>query len=330
MKILIVNNSKIPATKYGGTERVIWGLGKALHQLGHEVSFLVSKGSYCNFAKNVFIYNTEIDLNLQIPDDIDIVHLNFQPQQHIIKPYVTTFHGNVNEVFTFDNNTIFISANQAKRFHGETFVHNGLAWDDYLKPNLEQKRLFLHFLGDAAWKVKNVRGAIKIATKAKEKLIVMGGSRLNLNMGFRFTPNTNIKFKGKVDNVEKTKLITQSKGLVFPVLWHEPFGLAIIESLFFGSPVFGTSYGSLPELINNDVGALSNSINSLALEAKEAGRFNAQLCNAYARDCFNATVMAKKYLELYLKVLNNNPIHIQAPHFTSADVLPIKRFKMQP
>ena len=50
MKILLVNNTVLPALKYGGTERVIWWLGKALVQLGHEVSYLVAKGSRCSFA----------------------------------------------------------------------------------------------------------------------------------------------------------------------------------------------------------------------------------------------------------------------------------------
>ncbi|MCF7568221.1 hypothetical protein L3X37_07575 [Sabulilitoribacter arenilitoris] len=52
MKILIVDRGgKIPAVKYGGTERVIWGLAKELHNQGHDIVFLVPKGSYCDFAK---------------------------------------------------------------------------------------------------------------------------------------------------------------------------------------------------------------------------------------------------------------------------------------
>lgn len=39
MRILIVHNSVIPAHKYGGTERVIWYLGKELVKQGHKVRF---------------------------------------------------------------------------------------------------------------------------------------------------------------------------------------------------------------------------------------------------------------------------------------------------
>ncbi|MEF9931013.1 MAG: glycosyltransferase, partial [Bacteroidales bacterium] len=48
---------------------------------------------------------------------------------------------------------------------------------------------------------------------------------------------------------QKLNILKESKGLIFPVIWNEPFGLAITESLYCGAPVFGTPYGSLPELI---------------------------------------------------------------------------------
>ena len=78
MKILLINRSVIPVYAYGGTERVIWDLGFALSQLGHEITYLVAPGSQCDFAKVIYI-NPSIDLRNQIPDDIDIVHFQFKP-----------------------------------------------------------------------------------------------------------------------------------------------------------------------------------------------------------------------------------------------------------
>ena len=65
MHILIVNNTSIPVTKYGGTERVIWWLGKQLVQMGHQVSYLVAAGSHCDFAK-VYVLNSSTPFNKQI------------------------------------------------------------------------------------------------------------------------------------------------------------------------------------------------------------------------------------------------------------------------
>jgi hypothetical protein len=53
MHVLLVHNGRIPVFKYGGTERVIWDLGRALKQLGHEVTYLVPRGSHCDFANIV-------------------------------------------------------------------------------------------------------------------------------------------------------------------------------------------------------------------------------------------------------------------------------------
>jgi len=50
-----VNTGLIPVKLYGGTERVIYSLGKELVKLGHDVTYLVKEGSYCNFAKVLFI-----------------------------------------------------------------------------------------------------------------------------------------------------------------------------------------------------------------------------------------------------------------------------------
>ena len=39
MHVLIVNNTRIPVLKYGGTERDIWHQGAALVKMGHQVSY---------------------------------------------------------------------------------------------------------------------------------------------------------------------------------------------------------------------------------------------------------------------------------------------------
>ena len=327
MKILIANDSKIPAARYGGTERVIWGLGKHLHHLGHDVTFLVAPGSSCHFAE-IIEWDKSRDINEQIPEDIDVVHLNYQPTIPLKKPYITTFHGNVNHEFQFDKNTVFISANQANRFHGKVYVHNGLDWSAYGKPELNNQRNYFHFLGDAAWKVKNVKGAIKLAAMANQKLAVLGGNRINFNMGFRFTPDLHVSFKGMVDDNQKRAYLQQSKGLIFPVLWHEPFGLAIIESLYFGCPVFGTAYGSLPELIIPEVGVTSNNMNVLADGIRNADKYSRNICHDYAADNFSASVMGNRYIDLYEKVMNGEQLHESNPFFSTEDIIHVKRLPM--
>ncbi|MDR6942636.1 glycosyltransferase [Mucilaginibacter pocheonensis] len=312
MKILIVNNTQIPAAKYGGTERVIWWLGKELNRLGHEITYLVAPGSECPFAK-VLVYDPTVDMNQQVPGDVDVVHFHFQVNGFTKKPYLINVHNNPGYGQFLDKNSVFVSADHATRHGSSVFVHHGLDPDDYPRPDLKKDRTHTHFLAKAAWRVKNVKGAIDVATKSGNKLIVLGGSRLNLKMGLRFTWHLNVRFKGMVDNVQKSTVLNSSKALLFPVLWNEPFGLAIIESLYFGCPVFGTPYGSLPELVSPDVGLLSNSRQVLSNGLKAVGQFNTQLCHDYAVDNFTVQKMAQKYLMLYQEVLNGKTLNAVNP-----------------
>lgn len=315
MKILIVNKSLIPVTLYGGTERVIWYLGKELSKLGHQVTYLVKKGSTCTFGSILPIDETK-DIIEQIPNDIDIVHFNFFPKNidKIKKPYIITMHGNTNSTEALNINTVFVSKNHAKRFGSKSFVYNGLDWDDYTTPNLNTKRDAFHFLGKAAWRLKNVQGAIDVIKGTKsEKLKVLGGTRLNISMGFRFTISPRIKFYGMVGGEKKDTILNTSKGLIFPVKWHEPFGLAITESLYFGAPVFGTPYGSLPELITEEVGYLSNKKANFINAVNNVNDFSKKACHDYAVENFNSKKMALSYLEKYETILSGQKINEDTP-----------------
>lgn len=317
MHIAIVNTGIIPVTKYGGTQRVVYYLGKELVKLGHKVTYLVYEGSSCDFA-NVLVLDKEKPVVEQLPEDVDLIHchnihlqINTTDKQ---KPYVITLHGNIDFEDELDENYIFVSKNHASRYGSESFVYNGMDWEDYGAPNLDKPKNHFHFLGNAAWRVKNVQGAIDIVNKAKSgHLRVLGGKRLNLRMGFRFTASPRVRFYGMVGGENKFSIMRHSKGLIFPVRWNEPFGLSITESLFYGAPVFGTPYGSLPELVNNEVGFLSSKSNELIDAVKQSDSYNRKTCHEYARDNFNSRKMALDYIKKYEKVLNGEKLNKTKP-----------------
>ncbi|WP_278983832.1 glycosyltransferase [Segatella bryantii] len=308
MNITIVKDTILPVKHYGGTERVIWALGKELSAMGHQVTFLVHSGSSCPFARVVAI-NPNLSIGEQIPEDTDIVHFSDTVYEENLKqPYVVTINGNLSQGTTISPYSIFVSANHAKRYGSSSYVYNGLDWDEYGNVNLSLTRSHFHFLGKAAWKVKNVKGAIRITKNIPHAhLDVLGGYRLNLKMGLRFTLSPRIHFHGMVDNVEKQQLIQQSKGLIFPILWDEPFGLCLIESLYYGSPVFGTPKGALPELIPSEVGFLGDE-QAIISHLQNLPNYSSKLCHEYAADQFNAKVMALAYLDKFERVLNGETL----------------------
>ena len=311
MHVLLINNSPIPVYAYGGTERVIWDLGRELVRRGHRVSYLVPEGSRCDFAA-VLPIRPDAPWEGQIPADVDIAHFQFNPRCELARPYLVTEHGNARKPKPLPRNTVFLSHDHAARYGSREYVHNGLDWAGYGPVDFERPRPHYHFLGKAAWGVKNVRGAIRVALRAGVELDVLGGDRLNFKRGFRYTFSRRIHFHGMVGGQQKTGLLGASRGLIFPVRWHEPFGLAVIESLYFGCPVFATPYGALPELVPGHCGVLADSASALA-EAVRANAFDPRACHAHALEHFGVQRMASGYLRMYERVLAGEVLNAQPP-----------------
>lgn len=317
MKIALVCNSRLPAKRYGGTERVVWDLGAALAALGHKVVLAAAPGSYAYFAQNVKIL-PDIPVGLLLPDDVDVVHFNNLPDtRHLTKPYIVTIHGNNSPEMILDRNSVFVSGAHARRYGSDQFVYNGLDWNAYPEADIHGKRSRLHFLGKGAWKVKNMDGAIRTARRAGYPIDIMGATRMSFKMGFRLSIDPNAHFHGMVSNNGKALIIPHSKGLVFPVVWPEPFGLAITESMWYGAPLYGTPYGSLPELLGGH-GFLSASSSELARAIKDGVGVDPRSCREYAGDLFNSRVMALNYLAKYERVMNGEHLNPLPPRLTKA------------
>lgn len=323
MHILIVSKNRIPVYAYGGTERVVWDLGFSLTKLGHKVTYLVKSRSQCDFA-DVLTIEKKKSLLSQVEVVFkrvraDIIHFqsnifpDLEAADNFSLPYIMTEHGNSELGTWHPRNTVFISKNHAERHKSEHFVYNGLNWEAYGKVDFSAKRKNFHFLGNVAWPVKNFKGAVDVACQAKIEMDVLGGKRLQIRRGFRFTRQSNIHFHGMVGGLEKFRLLNNSRGMIFPVMWYEPFGLAIIESLYFGCPVFATPYGAISELVPVECGFLSNSCGELVHALGNAENYSKEYCHSYVSDNFNALTMAKSYIKKYEKVLDKIYLHDSAP-----------------
>ncbi|TIT25566.1 MAG: glycosyltransferase family 4 protein, partial [Mesorhizobium sp.] len=52
---------------------------------------------------------------------------------------------------------------------------------------------------------------------------------------------------------EKADFLGKAAGLLFPIDWPEPFGLAPIEAMACGTPSIAWNRGALPEIIDQGV-----------------------------------------------------------------------------
>ncbi len=304
MKIALVHNAKFPVKGYGGTERVVSWLAKGLCERGIEVVLSCAPDSQCPYAK-VVPFNEKIYTELAC----DVVHYFNTPPEIPDYPHLVTLGGNGKVGENYSINTVFVSQNHAYRHGASAFVYNGLDPDEYIFEKDRDK--YLVFLAKASWSVKNVKGAVRIARKSHRSLHIMGGSRKFFN-GWR-----DVFWEGMVDGEVKAKWLSKAAGLLFPVLWHEPFGIAVVEALVSGAPVIATPFGSLPELVNSQVGKICLSEAEMVEAVSHLDRYSSTVCRDWALSKFHYKLMVDKYISYYEKVLNRNTLNKILPMVTA-------------
>lgn len=303
MKVALIHHAVLPVQAYGGTERVVWWLSKALAALGVDVTLVAAPGTQCAWAK-VKVVDPSQPTEQQLPG-FDFYHYFNTPSETPSLPHLVTIGGNGKPGEAFLRNTAFVSRNHARRHGAECFVYNGVDPDDYLYR--EKKDGSLLFLAKAAWRVKNVQGAIRIARKAGRELQIVGGER-------RFFRHwRGVHWNGMLGGLPKAEFIARSSALLFPVLWNEPFGIAVIEAMVSGTPVFATPMGSLPELIHRSTGRLCDTDEAFLEAIQSLSDFRPQDCRDWALSQFSHTQMAENYLKTYERVLNGESLNPTFP-----------------
>lgn len=301
-RIALIHEARFPVLKYGGTERVVWWLAKGLAEMGHQVNLISLPGSQCPFAQ---VTERKFPVAPKDLPPADLYHYFNTPSLEPESPYLVTIEGNGKSEETFLPNTVFVSQNHAERHGGKAFVYNGLDPDEYKFSEKKDNQLL--FLAKASWSVKNVKGAIKIARRSGKELNIVGGSRWWL-------PHwRGIHWRGMLGGGDKNKWITQASGFLFPVLWHEPFGIAVTESLVSGTPVLASPFGSLKELIAPQVGKICSTYQQFVEGVHSLPQFRASDCRDWAMTQFHYRVMAREYVKYYEAVLSGKKLHSFSP-----------------
>jgi glycosyltransferase involved in cell wall biosynthesis len=295
----------VPPPLYGGGQRVMYWLGKALVQLGHQVTLIAHRDSRVPGAELRPLDDpspANDSWTRPIPDSTDILHLRSAPRVPLRKPFVVTVGGNGRPGERFHPNTIFVSASHAANHQSRHFVHNGLDLDEY--DCVPERADYAVFLAKASWDVKNLRGAINVCRRAGVELHVIGSRNWPLGLHRLWPPVRGVYYHGMLGQREKVPLLARARCLVFPVRWHEPFASAVNEALASGCYVVATPYGSLPEIVTPDVGRLSATAAALAEAVRDPRPFRPLICRERIRaGGFTHLDMARRYLACYERVL---------------------------
>ena len=102
------------------------------------------------------------------------------------------------------------------------------------------------------------------------------------------------------DEAQKSEFLGNAAGLIFPIAWREPFGLAMIEAMACGTPVIAMNRGSVPEVIEEGVSGfiVENEDEAIAATHKLKTLDRARVREAFDRR-FTGKRMAEDYVQLY-------------------------------
>jgi glycosyltransferase involved in cell wall biosynthesis len=106
-------------------------------------------------------------------------------------------------------------------------------------------------------------------------------------------------------HIAKRELFRQAKAFLHFNQFCEPFGLSQTESLACGTPVIGTNYGSVAEVIKDGVTGFvcKNELNYYIEAVKKIDTISPLACREDAVKRFDRTIMAQNYLKEYKDIL---------------------------
>jgi glycosyltransferase involved in cell wall biosynthesis len=323
----------VPPKLYGGTERIVSYIADELATMGHDVTLFAS-GDSTTKAKLEAAWPRALRLDETIRDhlaphlimlqavteraaEFDIIHshmdyLGYPMLRPTGVPFVTTLHGRLDLpelqplYETFDDAPV-VSISDAQREplpHADyvATIHHGIP-ERLLTPGFGAGG-YLAFIGRISPE-KAPDAAIRIAAQAGMKLKIAAKVDA-VDRGYftaRIEPllkgSDDVEYIGEINDAEKSAFLGNAAGLIFPIAWREPFGLAMIEAMACGTPVIAFRRGSVPEVI--DDGVTGFIVDDEAQAAAAARRLH-ELDRARIRHVFEARFTARRMTEDYLNV----------------------------
>jgi glycosyltransferase involved in cell wall biosynthesis len=112
-----------------------------------------------------------------------------------------------------------------------------------------------------------------------------------------------VEFVGEVDDVGKGELLRDAIGLLFPINWPEPFGLAMTEALACGAPVIARAMGSATEVVEHGrTGFLCADVDEMIAACQRLDQIKRSDCRRAVEERFSARAMAEGYVRVYRTV----------------------------
>ena len=326
---------RTPPVHYGPWELVTSLLTEELVKNGIDVTLFATANSITN-AKLKSVspmgYEENIDIDTKVTeclhisecfeqaDDFDIIHnqFDFLPLTYsglTRTPVVTTIHGfsssRIIPVYKkYNNSTHYVSISDADRSPELDYtatVHHGIDLAQFTFNPLPSKGDYILYFGRIHHD-KGTKEAVEIAKALNMRIIIAGIIQDQEYFNDHVKPFLNegeVEYVGSVGPEKRDELLGNAKLLLHPINFNEPFGLSIIEAMACGTPVVALNKGSMPELITNgENGFLVNNSDEAIERIKEIDNISRIKCRKVVEEKFSKESMAKKYIDVYKKILS--------------------------
>ena len=112
-----------------------------------------------------------------------------------------------------------------------------------------------------------------------------------------------ITFVGELTQKTLDDLYGNAYCTLFPISWHEPFGLVMIESMACGTPVIAYNMGSVAEVIENGktgfVVERESGVEGMIHAVREIDRIQRGDCRSRVSEKFSKEAMVEGYEKVY-------------------------------
>jgi len=237
------------------------------------------------------------------------LHVHALPFSRLIGcPLVSSLHGAAwarwhHPLFSEYRRCPFVSLSNAERqlfpeLHYVDTVYNGVRLDDFpLQPNKEDFLLFAGRLSPEKGPVE----AIQVAKKTGRRLVLAGMVEPQHQAYFdeNIKPHLDgkqIEYVGLLTQAELAPLYRNAAAVLFLINWCEPCSMVGIEAQASGTPLIGTRYGYLPEIIvDGQTGFLVDTLDEACEAVQRLGDLAPETCRRNCEERFSAPVMARGY-----------------------------------
>lgn len=338
MKIALLApiTNPLPPTSYAPWEQVVHLLATNLTKLGEDVTVFAAKDSNTQLYKIVNTVDTSLVntsthkfqqemMHISIATKLireggfDIVnnHVNWNGMLTLDAAglnHVTTIHGFEEPskyVFnTFKNrNFISISLSERRKCPDLNYLMNSYNPIDFSFYDLVEEKEAYIFVAARICRDKGIHNAIKLAQSTGIELRIAGQITNREYFDKEVAPHLGdkVKYLGVVSQKDMKALTGKAKAYISLLEWDEPFGLSVAEAIACGTPVIANKRGSMPELVVDGVtGILVDTVDEAIERFSEVDKISPSECREKGKEVFSAEVVAKRYLEVFAKLVNQS------------------------